>query len=74
MLFSKLDFTHTYEQLELDKESKKYTTINTTKGLFQYQQLPFGIPLLQRTMESLMQGLSGGGGEGVYIDDILITG
>ena len=73
-LFSKRDLSHAYQQLELNKKSKQYTTINTTKGLFQYQQLPFGISsassIFQRTMESLMQGLLG---VDIYIDDILVT-
>lgn len=74
-LFSKLDLTHAYQQLVLEEESRKYTTINTTKGLFQYQRLPFGIAsapaIFQRTMDSLMQGLPR---VVVYMDDILVTG
>ena len=34
--FTKLDLSHAYKQLLLDQEFKKYTTINTHKGLFQY--------------------------------------
>ena len=36
-VFSKLDLTHAYQQVLLSESSKKYTTINTTKGLFEYQ-------------------------------------
>ena len=38
--FSKLDLSHAYVQLVLDEESRKFTTINTQKGLFQYKCLP----------------------------------
>ena len=41
--FTKLDLSHAYQQLLLDQESKKYTTINTHKGIFQYNRLPFGV-------------------------------
>ena len=33
-VFSKLDLSNAYEQITLDEESKKYTVINTHKGLF----------------------------------------
>ena len=39
-LFSKLDLSYAYLQLMLDEESRKFTTINTQKGLFQYKRLP----------------------------------
>ena len=59
----------------LEEESKKFTTINTSKGLFQYQRLPFGISsapaIFQRAMDSLMQGLPN---VVVYLDDILVSG
>ena len=38
-LFNKLDLAHAYQQIKLE-ESRKYVTINTHKGLFQYAQLP----------------------------------
>ena len=36
-IFTKLDLAHAYQQVEIAEESRKYTTINTTKGLFQYR-------------------------------------
>ena len=35
-VFSKIDLSHAYLQLELKAESRKYLTINTHKGLFEY--------------------------------------
>ena len=42
--FTKLDLKQAFHQFELTKGSRKYTTINTTKGLYQYNRLVFGIP------------------------------
>ncbi len=74
-LFTKLDLRHAYQQLPLDEDSKKYVVINTTKGLFRYTRLPYGISsapgIFQREMEHLFQGIPG---VVVYLDDILITG
>ena len=73
--FSKLDLSHAYQQIELEKESRKYTIINTHKGLFRYNRLPFGIAsapsIFQRVMDTLLQGIPG---VCVYIDDILVAG
>ena len=73
--FSKLDLSQVYLQLELDNESKKYLTMNTHKGLFRYNRLPFGVSsapaIFQLTMDSLFQGFNG---VLAYLDDILVTG
>ena len=73
--FSKIDLTQAYTQLELEEDSKQYTTINTHQGLYKFNRLPYGISsapgIYQRTMENLLRGISN-----VYvrIDDILIAG
>ncbi|VDH98121.1 Hypothetical predicted protein [Mytilus galloprovincialis] len=74
--FSKLDLSQAYQQIVLlDEESRKYVTINTHKGLYQYNRLPFGVSsapgIFQRTMENLLQGIPR---VVVRVDDILITG
>ena len=73
--FSKLDLANAYKQIPLDEQSKKIVAINTHKGLFQYNRLPFGVSaapsIFQRTMETLLQGLPG---VCIYLDDILIIG
>ena len=72
-VFSKLDLRNAFQQLELDDESKEICTVNTTKGLFRVNRLPYGIAsspaLWQRTVDSILQGLDG---VLCFVDDILI--
>jgi len=73
--FSKLDMSHAYQQLLLDEESKKYLVINTHKGLFAYNRLPYGVSsapgIFQRVMENLLQGIPY---TVVRVDDVLVSG
>ena len=73
--FTKLDLSHAYQQLVLEEESALLATINTHKGLFKYNHLPFGIATapahFQRVMESLLKDLPY---VSIYLDDILVTG
>ena len=73
--FTKLDLSQAYQQVELDPASRRYVTINTHKGLYQYKRLPFGVAsapaLFQQLMEKILQRIPR---VVVYIDDILITG
>ena len=73
--YTKLDLSHAYHQIELDPAARKYTTINTHRGLFQYTRLPFGISsapaLFQRTMESILADIPMCR---PYLDDIIISG
>ena len=70
-LFSKLDLAHTYQQIPLDEDSQLFTTINTHKGLYCYNRLPFGVApaltIFQRAIETLLQGIHH---VFVYLDDI----
>ncbi|XP_062380634.1 uncharacterized protein K02A2.6-like [Sardina pilchardus] len=67
--------SHAYAQILVDEDSKKYLTVNTLKGLFTYNRLPYGVSsapaVFQRTMENLLQGIPM---VAVYLDDILVTG
>ena len=59
----------------VDDDSKEFLTINTHKGLFRYNRLPYGVSsapgIFQRTMEGLLQGIPS---TGVLLDNNLITG
>ena len=73
--FTRLDMKQAYQQVKMDKESQKYLTITTNKGLFTYTRMPFGIStapgIWQRAMDSVLAGVPG---VICYLNDILIVG
>ncbi|CAF3948225.1 unnamed protein product [Rotaria sp. Silwood2] len=73
--FTKIDFSEAYLQIELDDDSKELLVINTHKGLFRYNRLPFGIAsapsIFQKIMDQMLAGLDG---TVCYLDDIIVTG
>jgi len=73
-VFSKLDLSHAYLQVQLSRESQKYLVTNTHKGLYAYNRLPFWVSsapaIFQHIMDNLLQGIPG---MCTYLDDILVT-
>ena len=61
--FSKIDLRQAYFQLPLDEASKQLTTINTSKGLYVFNRLVFGITsspaIWQKTIDQVLKGLQG---------------
>ena len=72
-VFSKIDLTHAYQQLEIIEASKQYLTINTHKGLYRYQRMPYGVTstpsIFQSVMDKLLNGIPG---VQCYLDDIIL--
>lgn len=73
--FTKLDLKNAYLQMTVREEDRPYLTINTQRGLFQYNRLVFGVasapPIWQRAMDTVLQGLPG---VHYNMDDMVITG
>lgn len=73
--FSQIDLTDAYLQVEVDDTSKELLTINTHKGLYRYNRLPFGVKsapgIFQQIMDTMLAGIKGAV---AYLDDIIIMG
>ena len=61
--FSKINLADAYLQIELDEESKKLVVVNTHKGLYHYQHLPFGLScapaLFQKSIDQTIADIPG---------------
>lgn len=72
--FSILDLRDAYNQVPLDEAARKLCVINTHRGLFSYNRLPFGISsapaIFQRKMDAILSGLPG---VQAYLDDVLVS-
>ena len=73
-LFSKIDFSDAYLQVEVDPGCKEFLTIETHRGLFQYNLLPFGIEcaptIFQQVMYTMLEDLPFAA---AYLGDIIIA-
>jgi hypothetical protein len=73
-VFTKLDLSTAYQQVELTDESKQYLVINTHKGLYKLHRLSYGVStapnLFQRIMDQVLQDIPD---VVCYLDDILIA-
>ncbi|EGT51773.1 hypothetical protein CAEBREN_12621 [Caenorhabditis brenneri] len=73
--FTQIDLAEAYLQIELSDQAKDLLCINTHKGIYQFQLLPFGVKsapgIFQQVMDQLINGIEGAA---AYLDDIIITG
>lgn len=73
--FTKLNLSQAYQQVQLEESSKCYITVNTHKGLYHYNWLPYGVAsapaIFQKIMDEVLQGMDG---VICYLDEIQITG
>ncbi|KAJ8022389.1 hypothetical protein HOLleu_37270 [Holothuria leucospilota] len=71
--FTKLDLSKGYWQVPLSPESKPLTAFRTSKGLFEFNRMAFGLvnaaATFSRIMRRLLEGLDNAHN---YIDDILV--
>lgn len=73
--FSKLDVRNAFHQIEITPKSRHITTFITSKGLYRYKRLMFGIScapeIFQKIMENLLITCDGTVN---FIDDIVVFG
>lgn len=74
-IFSKLDLSSAYHQLDLAEESRDLTAFVTHEGLFRFTRVCIGLasaaPAFQKLMDCILKGTQG---TIVYLDDVLIFG
>lgn len=73
IVFTKIDLSDAYAQIEVEEESRQYLVVNTHRGLYRFNRLPFGLMsapgIFQHIMEQMMSGLDFAA---PYFDDILV--
>lgn len=73
-VFSKIDFSDAYLQVEVEEDCRFLLTVNTHRGLFQYNRLPFGIKcapaIFQQVMDTMLSDVPFAM---AYMDDIIIA-
>ena len=74
-VFSKLDLTQAYHQLELSPASRGITTFSTHLGLYRYKRLNYGTnaatEIFQHALQETPQGIQGAKN---IADDIIVFG
>ncbi|XP_055645508.1 uncharacterized protein K02A2.6-like [Toxorhynchites rutilus septentrionalis] len=74
-VFSQIDLSDAFLKVEVDEASRGMLTINTHRGLFQYNRLPPGVKIapgaFQQLIDTMLAGLEGTSG---YMDDVVVGG
>lgn len=75
LIFSHLDLSDAFLQVEVEEHSKKLLCINTHKGIYQFNRLPPGVKTapagFQQIMDTMLAGIDG---VAPYIDDVIVSG
>lgn len=58
--FSQIDLSDAFLQVEIDEDSKNFLTINTHRGLFVYNRLPFGVTVAPSEFQSFVDVMIAG--------------
>ena len=73
-IFSKIELSDAYLQIEVDEESSKLLCINTHRGLFRYNRLAFRVKVAPPIFQQVMNTMLGDPDYATtYLDDILVT-
>uniref|UniRef100_A0A914HFX2 RNA-directed DNA polymerase n=1 Tax=Globodera rostochiensis TaxID=31243 RepID=A0A914HFX2_GLORO len=73
-VFSQIDLSDAYLQVELDETSKEFCTIATHRGNFQYQRLPFGVKSAPGIFQSIMDSMLADCQFAIaYLDDVIVV-
>ncbi|XP_038119291.1 uncharacterized protein K02A2.6-like [Culex quinquefasciatus] len=74
-VFSQIDLTDAYLQVEMDESSRAMLTVNTHRGLYQYNRLAPGVKpapgAFQQVIDGMLSGLVRTCG---YLDDVVVGG
>ncbi|XP_055616766.1 uncharacterized protein K02A2.6-like [Toxorhynchites rutilus septentrionalis] len=75
IVFSTIDLSDAFLQMEVDESSRRMLTINTHRGLYEYNRLPPGVKAapgaFQQIIDTMLGGLSDTSG---YLDDVIVGG
>ncbi|XP_058449093.1 uncharacterized protein K02A2.6-like [Malaya genurostris] len=74
-VFSQIDLSDAFLQVEVDERYRKLLTINTHRGLYSYNRLPPGVKVapgsFQQIIDTMLAGLECTCG---YLDDVIVGG
>lgn len=74
-VFSHIDLSDAFLQVEVDEKSRELLTLNTHQGLYQFNRLPPGVKPapceFQQIIDTMINDLEGAA---AYIDDMIVTG
>ena len=74
-LYSKIDLSDAYNQIQLSPVSQEKLALSTHRGVLLQQRLPFGIASAPRYFQEIMDRLTQDlPGVATYMDDILVSG